>query len=24
VSVYAHCDFLALREVANFSLGGVL
>jgi len=24
VSVYAHCDFLALRKVANFSLSGVL
>ena len=24
VSVYAHCDLRALREVANFSLGGVL
>ena len=24
VSVYAHCDLRALREVANFSLSGVL
>ena len=24
VSIYAHCDLRALREVANFSLSGVL